>query len=70
MVHYYSFRQKRVLSSHYGSGCVHWCISHRVVLPYTVLHECLGQLYVARGTRDVDDSLHGAWLRVSDDYVT
>ena len=22
MVHYYSFRQKRVLSSHYGSGCV------------------------------------------------
>jgi hypothetical protein len=35
-----------------------------------VLHECLGQLYVARGTRDVDDSLHGAWLRVSDDYVT
>ena len=38
MVHYYSFRQKRVLSSHYGSGCVHWCISHRVVLPYTAWH--------------------------------
>ena len=40
----------------------------RIYIP--VLHECLCQLDVARGTSNVDNPLHGAWLRVVDYYVT